>query len=85
MASLAEGVKAGVLQLITLWPFADKEVARYGRNAETVVVTEMNYSGQMAGEVQKVLGSGVNFRRVNKFNGQIITPREILDAIRLSK
>jgi len=76
-----EGVKAGVLQLITLWPFADKEVARYGSNAKTVVVTEMNYSGQMAGEVQKVLGSEADIRKVNKFNGQIITPQEILDSV----
>jgi 2-oxoglutarate/2-oxoacid ferredoxin oxidoreductase subunit alpha len=75
------GVKAGVLQLITLWPFADKEVALYGSRAKTVVVTEMNYSGQVAGEVQKVLGSGADIRRVNSYNGQIITPQEILKVI----
>jgi 2-oxoglutarate ferredoxin oxidoreductase subunit alpha len=74
-------VKAGVLQLITLWPFADKEVGRYGGRAKTVVVTEMNYSGQVAGEVQRVLGSGADIRRVNKYNGQIITPQDILKAI----
>jgi 2-oxoglutarate ferredoxin oxidoreductase subunit alpha len=76
-----QGIKAGVLQLITLWPFADREVARYGSNAKTVVVTEMNYSGQMAGEVQKVLGREADIRKVNKFNGQIITPQEILDGV----
>ena len=52
-----KGIRAGVLQLITLWPFADKEVAMLGGKAKTVVVTEMNYSGQVAGEVQRVLGS----------------------------
>jgi 2-oxoglutarate ferredoxin oxidoreductase subunit alpha len=76
-----KGVKAGVLQLVTLWPFADKEVARFGSRARTVVVTEMNYSGQMAGEVRKVLGSGVDIRQVNSWNGQIITPRQILQGI----
>jgi 2-oxoglutarate ferredoxin oxidoreductase subunit alpha len=75
------GVKAGVLQLVTLWPFADKEVARYGARAKTVVVTEMNYSGQVAGEVQRVMGSGSDIRRVNKYNGEIITPRDILQVI----
>ena len=75
------GVRAGVLQLITLWPFADKEVAVLGQKAKTVVVTEMNYSGQVAGEVRKVLGSGADLRRVNSFNGQIITPKDILKAI----
>ena len=77
-----EGIKAGVLQLITLWPFADKEVALLGRKAKTVVVTEMNYSGQVAGEVQKVLGHGADLRKVNSFNGQIITPQDILKVIR---
>jgi Pyruvate:ferredoxin oxidoreductase and related 2-oxoacid:ferredoxin oxidoreductases, alpha subunit len=76
-----KGVRAGVLQLITLWPFADKEVAILGSKAKTVVVTEMNYSGQVAGEVQRVLGSGVDIRKVNSYNGQIITPQAILKAI----
>jgi 2-oxoglutarate ferredoxin oxidoreductase subunit alpha len=76
-----KGVRAGVLQLITIWPFADKEVARLGSRAKTVVVTEMNYSGQVAGEVQKVLGSGADIRKVNSYNGQIITPQEILKVI----
>jgi 2-oxoglutarate/2-oxoacid ferredoxin oxidoreductase subunit alpha len=75
------GIRAGVLQLITLWPFADKEVALRGGRARTVIVTEMNYSGQMAGEVQKVLGSGADIRRVNSYNGEIITPQDILKAI----
>ena len=76
-----QGIKAGVLQLITLWPFADKEVALLGQRAKTVVVTEMNYSGQVAGEVRKVLGSGADLRQVNSFNGQIITPQDILKVI----
>lgn len=77
-----KGIKAGVLQLITLWPFPDKEVASLGQRAGTVIVPEMNYSGQVAGEVQRVLGSGADLRRVNSYNGQIITPRDILKAIR---
>jgi len=77
-----QGIKAGVLQLITLWPFADREVALLGQRAKTVVVTEMNYSGQVAGEVRKVLGSGADLRKVNSFNGQIITPQDILKVIR---
>lgn len=76
-----KGVKAGVLQLVTLWPFADKEVAAAGRNASLVIVPEMNYGGQIAGEVQRVLGPERNLKRVNKYNGEVITPREILDVM----
>ncbi|MCX7140228.1 MAG: 2-oxoacid:acceptor oxidoreductase subunit alpha [Proteobacteria bacterium] len=77
----AQGIKAGVLQLQTIWPFADKEIAALGRNARMVVVPEMNYSGQVAGEVRKALGAGADIRRVNKYNGTIITPQDILDAM----
>ena len=77
----AQGIKAGVLQLQTIWPFPDKEIAALGRGARMVIVPEMNYSGQVAGEVRKALGPGADIRRVNKYNGTIITPRDILDAI----
>ncbi|MFA5915711.1 MAG: 2-oxoacid:acceptor oxidoreductase subunit alpha [Burkholderiales bacterium] len=77
----AKGIKAGVLQLQTVWPFPDREVAALGKAVRMVVVPEMNYSGQVAGEVQKALGAGADLRRVNKYNGTIITPQDILDAI----
>ena len=76
-----DGIRAGVLQLVTLWPFPDKEIAALGERVKTVVVPEMNYSGQLAGEVQRVLGPGKDIRRVNSYNGQIITPKDILAAI----
>ncbi len=76
-----KGVRAGVLQLVTLWPFADREIAAFAQKAKTIVVTEMNYSGQVAGEVRKILGSDADLRRVNSFNGQVITPRDILKVI----
>jgi 2-oxoglutarate ferredoxin oxidoreductase subunit alpha len=77
----ALGIKAGVLQLQTIWPFPDKEIAALGRNVQMVLVPEMNYSGQVAGEVRKALGAGADIRRVNKYNGTIITPRDIVDAM----
>jgi 2-oxoglutarate/2-oxoacid ferredoxin oxidoreductase subunit alpha len=73
-----QGIKAGVLQVQTVWPFPDKEVAELGRRARMIVVPEMNYSGQMAGEVRKAVGPDMDLRRVNKYNGTIITPQEIL-------
>ncbi|UCG98913.1 MAG: 2-oxoacid:acceptor oxidoreductase subunit alpha [Burkholderiales bacterium] len=77
----AIGVRAGVLQLQTIWPFPDLEVAALARRAKTVVVPEMNYSGQVAGEVRKALGAEADLRRVNRYNGTIITPQDILEAI----
>ncbi|MFP3999963.1 MAG: hypothetical protein ACLFUN_08975, partial [Desulfobacterales bacterium] len=64
-----------------IWPFADKEVAELARNVKKVVVPEMNYAGQVAGEVQKVIGPGVELKKVNKYNGQVITPQDILKTL----
>lgn len=72
------GVKAGVLQLITIWPFPDLEVQKYSAKAKTVIVPELNYSGQIADEVTRVLGPAADIRRVNKYNGEIITPQDII-------
>lgn len=77
-----KGMKAGVLQLVTLWPFPDEEVAELAAKAKMVVVPEMNYSGQMAREVRRVIGTQKELRKVNSYNGGIITPQNILDVIK---
>lgn len=81
LAAREQGVKAGLLQLQTLWPFPDKEIACWAGKARALVVPEMNYAGQLAQEVRRVLGAQVDLRQVNKYNGEIITPQEILAAI----
>jgi 2-oxoglutarate ferredoxin oxidoreductase subunit alpha len=76
-----KGIKAGVLQLVTIWPFPDKEVEMLAKHVKSVIVVEMNYAGQVAGEVQKVIGSHIALKRVNKYTGQNISPRDILAAL----
>jgi 2-oxoglutarate ferredoxin oxidoreductase subunit alpha len=75
------GVKAGVLQLVTIWPFADKEIVEAARRAKHIVVAEMNYSGQLAGEVLKLVGNSVKLTRVNTFNGEVMFPQAVLQAV----
>ncbi|MCF8111774.1 MAG: 2-oxoacid:acceptor oxidoreductase subunit alpha [Desulfobacteraceae bacterium] len=75
------GIRAGVLHLVTIWPFPDREVKELAGRVKKVVVPEMNYAGQVAGEVQKVIGPDTELTRVNKYNGQIITPRDILEVL----
>jgi 2-oxoglutarate ferredoxin oxidoreductase subunit alpha len=77
----SRGIRVGVLQLQTVWPFPDKEVAELARRVKMVVVPEMNYSGQIAGEVLKTVGPDMDLRRVNRYGGTIITPQEILSAM----
>jgi 2-oxoglutarate ferredoxin oxidoreductase subunit alpha len=75
------GIKAGVLQLITIWPFPDKEVLAAAAKAKRVIVAEMNYAGQLAGEVLKAVGNSVELEKVNSFNGEVMYPQAVLQAI----
>ena len=76
------GVKVGVLQLLTIWPFPNEEIMVAAKNVKRIIVPEMNYSGQLADEIAKLFGTAIPIHRVNSFNGQIITPSDILQAIR---
>lgn len=51
----AEGVKAGLLKLNTVWPVPEKQIRRACANAKRVIVPEMNV-GDYLREVQRIAG-----------------------------
>ncbi len=71
--------KVGVMKLLTIWPFPEEALAAAAQGVRAVVVPEMNL-GQMALEVERVVGRQ-KVRRVNRADGQMIAPDEILAAI----
>lgn len=73
----ALGIKAGLLQLVTLFPFPRKVVDRYLRQCRAVIVPEMNM-GQMGREVGRVNEAGCQIVKHNRIDGHLITPDEIL-------
>lgn len=75
-----KGLKAGVLQLKTVWPFADKEVSEVLARCRKVIVPEMNL-GQVIREVQRLNTYGTQVVGVNRADCRIMTPQEILDEI----
>jgi len=75
-----KGIKAGVLKLITLWPFADKEIAAILRKVKGVVVPEMNL-GMIRTEIGRYNEPGIPIIGVNRVDSHIINPYQILDAI----
>lgn len=79
--SRAEGIKAGLFRPITIWPFPAKEVAALSRQARAIIVPEMNL-GQLIGEVERVARSETKVIGVNRVTGEMITPDEILTAIK---
>ncbi|MGI6065649.1 MAG: 2-oxoacid:acceptor oxidoreductase subunit alpha [Bacillota bacterium] len=75
-----KGKKAGLLRLITIWPFPEKEVSAAVLNKKAVIVPEMNM-GQLALEVARVLPDKNLLFPVNRVDGELITPDEILEVI----
>jgi len=73
------GGKVGFLTLKTIWPFAEEVVEQLSTRLHRVVVPEMN-AGQIALEVERVVGRK-KVRRVNRVDGEMIAPAEILAAI----
>ncbi|WP_421901529.1 2-oxoacid:acceptor oxidoreductase subunit alpha [Maridesulfovibrio sp.] len=74
------GVKAGLLKLSTLFPYPRKATEKVMAKASTLVVPEMNM-GQISREVKRVNNGQVSVRTINKVDGQIITPAEILKVL----
>jgi 2-oxoglutarate ferredoxin oxidoreductase subunit alpha len=72
----ARGRRVGLLKLQTIWPFAEAVVEELSNHAERIIVPEMNL-GQLALEVERIAGR-TRVRRVNRIDGQIIAPDEIL-------
>ncbi len=71
--------KVGFVNLQTVWPFPVDALAAAAQGVRTVVVPEMNL-GQVALEVERVVGRQ-KVRRVNRADGHMITPDEILAAL----
>ena len=73
------GRKVGLLKLKTIWPFPEEVVEHTAARLHRVVVPEMN-RGQLALEVERVAGWN-KVRRVNRVDGEIVHPAQILAAI----
>jgi len=74
------GIKAGLLQLVTLFPFPRKSVDSYLRQCRVAVVPEMNL-GQMGREIARVNQSDCRIVKHNRIDGKLITPDEILKLL----
>lgn len=76
----AQGIKAGFLKLRILWPFPDKIIDRVGRQAQRVIVPEMNM-GKISREVERVVAGRAEVVSLPKLGGEVHTPSEILQSM----
>lgn len=75
-----KGIKVGTIKLKTLWPFAEEAIDRAARKAGRILVPEMN-RGQIRLEVERVVAGRARVLGVNRFDGEMISPAQILSAI----
>ena len=76
-----EGIRAGMLRLITIWPFAERRVRELSTQAKAFIVPEINY-GQVVLEVERCAGDKARTILLPHMGGGVHSPETILQAIR---
>jgi 2-oxoglutarate/2-oxoacid ferredoxin oxidoreductase subunit alpha len=76
----AQGIKAGFLRLVTVWPVPEEEIRAAVARAQTVLAVEMNI-GKYAVEIERLCCGLAPVRRVTKNLGEIHSAGEIFSAI----
>jgi 2-oxoglutarate ferredoxin oxidoreductase subunit alpha len=75
-----KGIKVGLLRPKTMWPFMDKEIQSYAEQIKTWLVPELNL-GQVAHEVEWALMGHGTVHKLNRVDGNLIEPPQILAKI----
>lgn len=81
MDARERGIKAGLLQLMTLWPFMRAAIEKVIQTAKVLIVPELNM-GQISREVKRVNEGKAMMNTLNRVDGLTITPAQILRKIR---
>ena len=78
--SRTRGHKAGLVRLITLWPFPSNLIRDLAKRVKAFIVPEINY-GQMAYEVERTSQGNAEVVLMALMGGSIHTPSEIEEAM----
>lgn len=81
-AARAEGIKAGMIRPITLWPFPEKVYAKAAETARVFLDAELSM-GQMVNDVKLAISCKRPVRFYGRTGGVIPKPAEILEQIRI--
>src|SRR5574337_546332 len=80
-AARAEGIRAGLIRPITLFPFPDKGIADAADHAGRFLVVEMNL-GQMVEDVRLAVNGKADVSCFGRPGGAVLSVEDILGAIR---
>lgn len=76
-----QGIKVGLFQALTIWPFPKRELKKRFERIKKVLTVELNM-GQLKYEVERVSPDDVKDRALLRANGIPFTPQEILAAVK---
>lgn len=76
-----EGIKVGILRLITVWPFPDEIVKKTVKGAKAIIVPELNYTGIIAEQVERVTDLDIPIIKIPKV-AEFHHPNDILKVIK---
>lgn len=74
-------IKVGAIQPLTIWPFPDEQLREMFKNVRKVIVAELNM-GQLVHEIRRVAPRHTEVIPLQRYDGNVMTPMEILDKIR---
>ncbi len=80
MLAREAGVKVGCIQLYTIWPFPEKELLELCGKCQKVIVGELNM-GQIVHEVERILPRDISINTIQRYDGEILTPVQILEKL----
>ncbi|MCL2187376.1 MAG: 3-methyl-2-oxobutanoate dehydrogenase subunit VorB [Defluviitaleaceae bacterium] len=78
---VGEGIKAGLVRPITLWPFPYDTLANLPASVKHVVVAELSM-GQLIEDVRLGVNGKFPVHLVNRCGGMVFEPAEIAEAVR---
>jgi 2-oxoglutarate/2-oxoacid ferredoxin oxidoreductase subunit alpha len=80
-AAREQGIKAGLFQALTIWPFPRAALQERFKRIKKVLTVEMNL-GQMKYEVERIAPGDVEKQTLLRVNGMPFAPDEVLNAIK---
>jgi len=80
MRARSLGIRAGLLRLISLWPFPETQIRNLPNDLRAIIVPEMNF-GQIVGEVSKHYRGKAGIFPHNRVDSELTTIEEILEQI----
>ncbi|MFO7883778.1 MAG: transketolase C-terminal domain-containing protein [Desulfobacteraceae bacterium] len=76
-----QGIKAGLLRLVTVWPFPDSIIKSLALRVKGFITVEINL-GQISREVERCAGYKVPSYLAGHAGGSVVPPEEVLSIMK---